>query len=68
MAKARVFYLSDYRNSENLPSKDLIAKLERHFAEAGLTENSASMRQTPGLRPDYADALPDRTAVPEKAE
>ncbi|MDA8428631.1 MAG: hypothetical protein M0T70_05190 [Geobacteraceae bacterium] len=68
MAKARVLYLSDYRNSGNLLSKDLIAKLERHFAEAGLTENSASMRQASGLRPDYADVLPDWTAVPEKAE
>lgn len=68
MAKARVFYLNDYRKSENLLEKDLIAKLEGHFAEAGLIENSGNRKRVPGLQTDYVDSLSSRVTFPEKAE
>lgn len=68
MAKARVFYLNDYRKSGNLLSRDLIAKLEGHFAEAGLIENSGNVKRMPSLQPDYLVLLSNRIASSEEAE
>lgn len=68
MAKARVFYLNDYRKSGNLLSRDLIAKLEGHFAEAGLVVNSGNVKSMPSLQPDYLAVLSNRIAAPEEAE
>lgn len=68
MAKAKVFYLNDYRKSGNPLAMDLIVKLKGHFADAGSIENSGNVKSIHSLRPDYLVLLPNRIAPPDEAD